>query len=86
MCLKLLVSFECFCDSRIVESFTHTYCVCENIKFDRLIFGFCDVCVINYVRNRQKLKKILLSFQREEFSEVYYHNSVKCFVQREIKF
>ena len=95
MCTDLLIRFECFCDSRIIETViinnkasninNNQRCQCFKVKSFKILFSWCYVCNEKIIRNRNKLKKILLSCQRNDFFNMYYHNSVSFFVQREIK-
>ena len=90
MCLFLDVSTECFCDSRVVEILTRcnniksnsNICKCDKVMLRSFNFSLCDACHKKIIHIRQKLKKILLSFQRKTFFDVSYHNSVFMYVQR----
>lgn len=90
MCIDLSIEFECFCDSRVIEILNknnnnNITCECFKVKNFKLVFGWCKVCHEKIIQNRIKFKNILLSCQRKNFFNMYYHNSVSFYVQQEIK-
>ena len=57
-------------------------CICDKVLLRSFKFSLCDVCQQKIIPIRQKLKKLLLSFQRQKYFDVSYHNSVSMYVQR----
>lgn len=94
MCRILEVSLECFCHSRVFEVLTYNnnnnnktaLCLCNKIVLKNFSFGLCHVCVSKLLITRKKVKSCLLAFQTNSLENVYYHNSVRIFVQSEIKY
>ena len=101
MCFKIDLTFACFCDSRLLEERTYTknfnninqstpapriICLCDNVEFSSLAFGFCFVCVSKLIKTRQKLKNVLLSIVNNRINDLFYNNSVTCFVEKRIKY
>lgn len=94
MCRILEVSLECFCHSRVIEVLTYNnnnnnktaLCLCNKITLKNFSFGVCHVCVSKLLITRKKVKNCLLAFQKNSLNNVYYHNSVRIFVQSEINY
>lgn len=86
MCYNYSLTFECFCDSRVIENLNRSNddCACKDINRVKINFGWCYLCSIKLLQNRRKLKNVLLTIQSRNFTNMYFNNSVNHFVERKI--
>lgn len=82
----MTIFIQCFCDSRVIEGISYSNCMCDNLYLQAFQCSLCTVCRVKMIRNRRKIKNILLCIRKKTPNDFYYNNSVNIFVQREIKF
>jgi len=61
-------------------------CACDKLEPKSFQFGICQLCFFKIIRLRRIVKSVLLSIQRKSINNIFYNNSARIFVQREIKF
>jgi len=61
-------------------------CVCDKLEPKSFQFGICQLCFFKIIRLRRIVKSVLLSIQRKSINNIFYNNSARIFVQKEIKF